>query len=168
MTDAIRPIASAIACVWACAGAFHASAEPSQRVSAQILADLSLEELSEIRITSVSRRDRALPDAAASISVIDARPDAISAHGFNGNIADKLLAMVDGSIGEGLDAVVSVRHVGELPSPVIPSYTATDLTLDWHVARDVQPSLGIAEYQGFSTVSEIPRSAFLSISFNPR
>jgi iron complex outermembrane receptor protein len=78
-------------------------------------------------------------------------------------------------IGERLNAVVAVRHVGQLPSPIIPSYTATDLTLNWIAGRDVQVSLGVrdafnrrhAEYQGFSTVSEIPRSAFISVTFEP-
>jgi iron complex outermembrane recepter protein len=80
------------------------------------------------------------------------------------------------SIGERLDGVVAVRHVGQLPSPVIPSYTSTDLTINWRARPDVQVSFGVrdafkrghAEYQGFSTISEIPRSAFVSVSFEPR
>jgi iron complex outermembrane receptor protein len=80
------------------------------------------------------------------------------------------------SFGERIDAVIAIRHVGQLPSPVIPSYTATDLTVNWRVRQAIQLSLGVrdaferrhAEYQGFSTISEIPRSAFVSVIFQPR
>ena len=88
------------------------------------LLSLSLEELSDVTVSSVSRRDQPLSEAAASIYVIsgdeirragvlslpealrlapnlqvaaiDARQYAISARGFNGNISNKLLVMVDG------------------------------------------------------------------------
>ena len=88
------------------------------------LADLSLEELANIEITSVSRRAERLADAPASIYVItgddirrsgvtslpealrlapnlqvarvDARQYAISARGFNSTIANKLLVLIDG------------------------------------------------------------------------
>lgn len=88
------------------------------------LADLSLEELRDVVVSSVARRDQPLLEAAASVYVIsgdeirrlgattlpealrlapnlqvaaiDARQYAISARGFNGNISNKLLVMVDG------------------------------------------------------------------------
>ena len=88
------------------------------------LADLSLEELSNIEVTSVSRRSERLVDAAASIYVISADdirragvtslPEAlrlapnlqvartnassyaISARGFNNSIGNKLLVLIDG------------------------------------------------------------------------
>jgi len=88
------------------------------------LADLSLEELANVEITSVSRRPERLADAAASIYVItsddirrsgatslpealrlapnlqvariDASQYAISARGFNNAIGNKLLVLVDG------------------------------------------------------------------------
>src|SRR5688572_2470557 len=88
------------------------------------LADLSLEELSNIEITSVSKRAERLSDAAASVFVItgenirrsgvtslpealrlapnlhvaqvNARGYAISARGFNNSAANKLLVMIDG------------------------------------------------------------------------
>jgi iron complex outermembrane recepter protein len=91
---------------------------------AQSLADLSLEELATIQITSVSRRPESLSDAAASIYVItadairrsgatslpqalrlapnlqvaqvDASQYAISARGFNNAIGNKLLVLIDG------------------------------------------------------------------------
>ena len=103
------------------------AAIPLQSAAAQPakdLADLSLEELSNIEVTSVSRRSERLADAAASIFVIsgddirragvtslpealrlapnlqvartDANSYAISARGFNNSIGNKLLVLVDG------------------------------------------------------------------------
>jgi iron complex outermembrane receptor protein len=80
------------------------------------------------------------------------------------------------SFSDRLEARVAVRHVGKLPSPVIPSYTATDVTLNWLARKDLQLSWGVrdafdsahAEYQGFSTISEIPRAFFLSLNYSPR
>src|SRR6185295_4871761 len=88
------------------------------------LADLSLEELANIEITSVSRRAERLSEAAASVYVVTAEairrsgatslpqalrlaPNlqvaqvtasqyAISARGFNNSIGNKLLVLVDG------------------------------------------------------------------------
>ena len=107
------------------AGAVQApsGAGAAQR-AARDLAELSLEELSNIEITSVSKRAERLSDAAASVFVItgedirrsgvtslpealrlapnlhvaqaNARGYAISARGFNNNAANKLLVMIDG------------------------------------------------------------------------
>lgn len=102
------------------AGAGIASAAPGRAN----LADLSLEQLAGIEVTSVSRRPERLQDAPASIFVIDAdmlrrsgatslgealrlapnlqvaRIDAsqysISARGFNNAIGNKLLVLIDG------------------------------------------------------------------------
>ena len=91
---------------------------------AKSLADLSLEELANIEVTSVSRRPERVSDAAASVYVItgedirrsgattlpealrlapnlqvarlDAGQYAISARGFNNAIANKLLVLIDG------------------------------------------------------------------------
>ena len=88
------------------------------------LVDLTLEQLSEIVVTSVSRREESVADAAAAVFVITsedirrsgattlpevlrlapnldvARADAnqyvVSARGFNNILADKLLVMIDG------------------------------------------------------------------------
>jgi iron complex outermembrane receptor protein len=101
-------------------GCFDASAQ----IRSQNLADLSLEELSNIEITSVSRRAERLSDAAASVYVIsnddirrsgatslpevlrlapnlqvariDASQYAISARGFNNAVGNKLLVLIDG------------------------------------------------------------------------
>lgn len=114
-TDVRRPCALVAAIGMAAAPAW---------ASVRALADLSLEELSAIEVTSVSKRAEALSDAAASIYVITADdirrsganslPDvlrlaptlqvaalnndrhAITARGFNGAEANKLLVMIDG------------------------------------------------------------------------
>lgn len=55
-------------------------------------ADLTLEQLGNITITSVSGRAESLQDAAASVYV----HYAISARGFNTSIGNKLLVLIDG------------------------------------------------------------------------
>ena len=103
--------------------AAHAAAA-DDRVSIASLADLSLEQLSSIQVTSVSGRAESLQDAASSIYVItgeeirrsaatslpealrlapnlqvarlNAAQYAISARGFNNAIGNKLLVLVDG------------------------------------------------------------------------
>ena len=100
------------------------SAASGQQRKADELADLSLEELANIEVTSVSRRAERLVDAPASVYVIsaedirrsgvtslpealrlapnlqvarvDARQYAITARGFNNTIANKLLVLIDG------------------------------------------------------------------------
>jgi iron complex outermembrane receptor protein len=100
-----------------------AFAAPATVVAAN-LADLSLEQLGNIEITSVSRRSEKLADAAASIFVIsaddirrsgattlpealrlapnlqvaraDANQYAITARGYNSTLANKMLVMIDG------------------------------------------------------------------------
>ncbi|HWM44707.1 MAG TPA: Plug domain-containing protein [Burkholderiales bacterium] len=92
--------------------------------TASSLADLSLEDLANLEITSVSRRAERLADAPASVYVItaadirrsgatslpealrlaptlqvariDASQYAISARGFNNSIGNKLLVLIDG------------------------------------------------------------------------
>ncbi|HYF42964.1 MAG TPA: TonB-dependent receptor plug domain-containing protein, partial [Ramlibacter sp.] len=104
--------------------AFHAQATSVQVAALRQLADLSLEQLGNIEVTSVSGRAQSLQEAAASIYVITAQdirrspytslPEvlrlapnlhvaqasanhyAISARGFNTSIANKLLVLVDG------------------------------------------------------------------------
>lgn len=104
---------------WAASDAFH---EPVQTAAA--LADLSLEDLAQVRVTSVSGRPQAVQVAPASVYVITAEdirrssaatlPEAlrlapnlqvarlsstqwsISARGFNNAIGNKLLVLVDG------------------------------------------------------------------------
>jgi iron complex outermembrane receptor protein len=113
-----------IAAVLAFIGAAHAGAAEQQGTSLDKLANLSLEQLSNIEVTSVSGRSERLQDAAASIFVItgedirrsaatslpealrlapnlqvarlNAAQYAISARGFNNAIGNKLLVLIDG------------------------------------------------------------------------
>src|SRR5262245_58183662 len=116
---AIRPVlAAGLLLGWLAAPSWAADPTPEE------LAELSLEQLSNVEVTSVSRRAERLSDAAASIYVIDAedirrsgaatlteilrlapniavaRADAnqyaVAARGFNGTIANKMLVMIDG------------------------------------------------------------------------
>jgi iron complex outermembrane receptor protein len=113
-----------MACCLALAlGATHAHAEALASASKD-LGDLSLEELANIQVTSVSRRPESLSDAASSIFVItgtdihragattlpealrlapnlqvarvDARNYAVTARGFNNAFENKLLVLIDG------------------------------------------------------------------------
>src|SRR5258706_7146395 len=100
------------------------AAYASNKLASADLADLSLEQLTRITVTSASRREEALIEAPASIYVITqadirrsgatsltealrlapnlqvARADtnqyAITARGFNNTLANKLLVMIDG------------------------------------------------------------------------
>ena len=77
------------------------------------------------------------------------------------------------TLGQGWDLAVAVRHVGQLPSPVIAAYTATDLTLNWVVRKDIRLTAGVRdlfdrrhlEYQGFASLSGVPRAGFMAISY---
>jgi len=101
-----------------------ARAAPGATAGSSDLADLSLEQLSDIEVSSVSRRGQKLNEVAASLYVItgdaihragartlpealrlapnlqvarvDANTYAISARGFNNAIGNKLLVMIDG------------------------------------------------------------------------
>lgn len=105
-----------------CPAAFGAA--PAESPSARSFADLSLEELANIQVTSVSRKPESVADAPASIFVItgedirrsaattlpealrlaptlqvarvDARNYAISARGYGSVFSDKMLVLVDG------------------------------------------------------------------------
>ena len=97
---------------------------PNAPAEDDLLASLSLEELMDIEVTLVSRKEERLFDAAAAIFVltqdeirrsgvtsipealrlvpgmqvahVDANKWAISARGFNGRFAQKLLVLIDG------------------------------------------------------------------------
>jgi iron complex outermembrane recepter protein len=116
----LRPIVRSIAL---CLFAMHAHAEQIGTINADI-ADLSLEELANVQVTSVSKRPESLSNAAASIFVItgsdihrsgvttlpealrlapnlevarvDARNYAVTARGFNNPFENKLLVLIDG------------------------------------------------------------------------
>ena len=111
------------AAVWTACALLGASTAGAA-TGVQVLKDLSIEELSNIEITSVSKRDEKLSDAPTSVFVItsedirrsgatslaealrlapnlqvaqvSANEYAISARGFNGTAANKLLVLIDG------------------------------------------------------------------------
>ena len=113
----VRLLALACSCGLACAA--HADSTPSDN-----FANLSLEELSNIQITSVSKKAQRLGDTAASVFVVrsddirragattlpealrlapnlqvarvDARNYAVTARGFNNVFNNKLLVLIDG------------------------------------------------------------------------
>jgi iron complex outermembrane recepter protein len=116
----VRILSAAAWVAWTALGAATAWAASD----VQQLKDLSIEELSNIEITSVSKRDEKLSDAPTSVFVItsedirrsgatslpealrlapnlqvarvSANEYAISARGFNGTAANKLLVLIDG------------------------------------------------------------------------
>ena len=116
----MRILSAAAWVAWTALGAATAWAASD----VQQLKDLSIEELSNIEITSVSKRDEKLSDAPTSVFVItsedirrsgatslpealrlapnlqvarvSANEYAISARGFNGTAANKLLVLIDG------------------------------------------------------------------------
>src|SRR3569623_3117948 len=108
----------------ACAHAITSAAAFGKSADVRDFADLSLEQLSNIVVTSVSKREQPLGTAAASVYVIsaddirrsgvtslpealrlapnlqiartDANQYAISSRGFNNPIADRMLVLIDG------------------------------------------------------------------------
>ncbi|HET9252486.1 MAG TPA: TonB-dependent receptor [Candidatus Eisenbacteria bacterium] len=117
-------LASLVLAVSLSPGDARAQGVPGEDTRTASLADLTLEQLSSIVVTLVSRRDETLADAAASVFVItsedirrsgvtslpealrlapnlqvareDANRYAISARGFNSVLANKMLVMIDG------------------------------------------------------------------------
>jgi iron complex outermembrane receptor protein len=107
-------------------GAFFFNVTSAAEIETASLVDLTLEQLGNIEVTSVSRRAERLSDAAASIFVIsaedirrsgaatlpealrlapnlqvaraDANQYAITARGFNSVLANKLLVLIDGRV----------------------------------------------------------------------
>jgi len=118
-----RPSPLRAAAIVLCLPLFAGTAVAATR-SVHELADMSLEDLANIQVTSVSRKAESLADAPAAIFVItgddihrsaattlpealrlapnlqvsrvDARNYAISSRGFNGVFADKMLVLIDG------------------------------------------------------------------------
>lgn len=79
------------------------------------------------------------------------------------------------TLAERVDLLVALRRVGSLPRPQVPAYTAADLQLNWNARRDLQLSLGVrnafdarhVEFDSGSFTAEIPRSVFVSASWQP-
>jgi iron complex outermembrane receptor protein len=70
----------------------------------------------------------------------------------------------------------AVRHVGSLPQPAVPSYTAVDLRLAWQVRRSLELSAIVrnafdpwhVEFRNDPFTSEIPRSIAIGLRWEPR
>jgi iron complex outermembrane recepter protein len=71
---------------------------------------------------------------------------------------------------------VALRHVGGLPSPSVPSYTALDARLGWRASRSLELSLalqnildsGHPEFNAAPGRSEFGRAAFLKLLWRPQ
>jgi iron complex outermembrane recepter protein len=68
---------------------------------------------------------------------------------------------------------VSVRHVGALPNPVVPAYTAVDARWGWHVSQALELSLTLqnlfdrshVEFGSAATASQARRGGWLKLSW---
>ncbi|MES2786228.1 MAG: TonB-dependent receptor [Pseudomonadota bacterium] len=75
--------------------------------------------------------------------------------------------------GGGHEIDVQARHIGRLPNPVVPSYTAVDLRWGWHVKPGVQLSLAVrnlgqarhVEWGPSVSRAEIERSVLLKATW---
>lgn len=75
-------------------------------------------------------------------------------------------------IGSSQELDISVRHMGALPTPAVPSYTAVDLRYGWRFARNTQIALIVqnlfdprhAEFGTAPGYSEARRSAFVKLT----
>ena len=74
-------------------------------------------------------------------------------------------------LGRNYEFDLMVRHVGQLPNPVVPSYTAFDARLGWKVRRDLEISLvgqnlfdpRHPEFAAAGTRPEFERGVFLKV-----
>jgi iron complex outermembrane receptor protein len=79
-------------------------------------------------------------------------------------------------LGHGLDFDVTLRHVGSLPQPAVPAYTATDLRLAWQATPTLSAAVLVqnafdpqhVEFNPPGTASEIPRAAYLRLTWAMR
>ncbi len=78
-------------------------------------------------------------------------------------------------LGSNLELDLTVRHVGALPSPSLPSYTALDTRLGWRPRHDLEVSLTVqnmadarhAEWGAPATRAQVERAAFVKIVWRP-
>ena len=98
-------------------------------------------------------------------------PNGVSALGNDPDHQWLLRASVDLSPRHDFD--VMVRHVGALPNPTVPSYTAVDARLGWRVSRDFDVSLTLQnlfdpphpEFGAPATRSEYERAFFVKLQW---
>jgi iron complex outermembrane receptor protein len=92
-----------------------------------------------------------------------------SALGNDPNVQWLLRSSLDLTPKHELDVIV--RHVGKLPNPSVPAYTAVDARLGWRASREVEFSLtlqnlfdpGHSEFGSSATRSELERGVFLKL-----
>jgi iron complex outermembrane receptor protein len=98
-------------------------------------------------------------------------PTGVSALGNDPGHQWLLRAAVDLSPRHDLDVIV--RHVGALPNPAVPSYTAVDARLGWRVGPDFEASLTFQnlfdpshpEFGAPATRSEYERAFFVKLQW---
>jgi iron complex outermembrane receptor protein len=74
------------------------------------------------------------------------------------------------------DLSVNVRHVDELPEPEVAAYTATDFYMNWRPRQAMQVAFGVrnafdpehVEFDSGTATGEIPRSAFVMLTYQPK
>jgi iron complex outermembrane receptor protein len=98
-------------------------------------------------------------------------PNGVSALGNDPSHQWLLRASVDLSPRHELDVIV--RHIGALPNPIVPSYTAVDARLGWRVSHEFDVSLTVQnlfdpshpEFGAAATRSESERAVFLKLQW---
>ncbi|HEX4331876.1 MAG TPA: TonB-dependent receptor [Usitatibacter sp.] len=76
---------------------------------------------------------------------------------------------------QGIEVDIEIRHVGRLPNPVVPAYTAVDARLGWRVTRELDLALVVQnatdpshpEFGDPASASQISRSVFLKAAWRP-
>ena len=80
------------------------------------------------------------------------------------------------SLPNAVEFEAAVRHVGALPAPAVPSYTAVDLRLAWRLRPSLELSAIVRnafdpwhlEFRNDPFTSEVPRSIAVSLRWEPR
>jgi iron complex outermembrane receptor protein len=104
------------------------------------------------------------------------KPDSRDPTGVSalGNDPDyQWLARASFDLGPRHDLDVMVRHVGSLPNPAVPAYTAVNARLGWRVSRDFDIALTVQnlfdsshpEFGAPATRSEYERAFFLNLQW---
>jgi iron complex outermembrane receptor protein len=105
---------------------------------------------------------------------LELKPDSTSLQGVSGEGNDpkhRWMLRSSYELTERHELDIIVRHVGELPNPVVPAYTAVDARLGWKADRNFELSLTLQnmfdpshpEFGLPATRSELDRSAFAKL-----
>jgi len=76
---------------------------------------------------------------------------------------------------QGIEVDIGIRHVGRLPKPALPAYTAVDARVGWRVSRELELALvaqnaadpSHPEFGDPASASRIERSVFLKAAWRP-